>query len=262
MFGTDLIIPKTLVDYCSTREQVLEKMFEAYRMVGACKDALEQLGQYLFPHEYDCRFSEEGFRVELDKLLWRRAFDYTGFMQLMDREAKSTFLADVDRNPPEFNVQNIRSTFLSISQQADTLFARGLVNVFLRLSERHRSNTKEPFKVNRKAVLTCMVEKDWRKPTVMVSYRSYASEQLNDVDRVFKILDGKKHVPRELEHACNVAFSDVGNGNRYSDDYYLIHGFFNGNMHITFRRADLLDKANKVIGDYYKGNALADGTSR
>lgn len=259
MFGTDIIIPKTLVDYCTTREEVLKKVFEAYRMVDACKDSLEQLGQYLFPSDYDCRFSEEGFRKQLDQRLWRQAFDYTGFMQIMDREAKAEFLAEVDRNPPAFTVQNIRSTFLSISQQAETLFARGLVNVFLRLSDKHKSNTKEPFKVNRKAVLTYMVEKDWRKPTVMISHRSYASEQLNDIDRVFKMLDGKKHAPRELEQACNVAFSEAENGNRYHDDYYEIRGFMNGNLHIIFKRADLLDKANKVIGDYYNGSALADG---
>jgi len=259
MFGTELIIPKTLIDYCTAREQVLVRMEEAHAIIDGCKEALEQLGPYLFPGDYDRRFSISDFRTKLDQRLWHQAFDHTGFMQLMDREAKARFMDDVERAPPPFTIENIRSTFLSVAQQADEMFARGLVNVFLRLSDRHKTNTNEPFKVNRKAILTSMAEQDWRRPTVHISYRSYASEQLNDIDRVFKILDGKKHTPRTLELACNAAFADESNPNRYSDDYYEIRGYRNGNLHITFKRQDLLDKANRIISDYYEGSALANG---
>lgn len=257
MFGTDMIIPKTLVDYCTTRDRVLAEMKQANQMIDGCKDQLEQLGPYVFPPDFAARYTDEDFRIELDKRLWRQAFDYTGFMQLMDREEKAKFMEEVERKPPPFTLQNIRSTFISVAQQADTMFARGLVNVFLRLSDTHKSNTNEPFKVNHKAILTYIVEQDWRAPTVKVSYRSYASEQINDIDRVFKILDGQKHQPRALELAINAAFSIRENRNTYSDDYYLIRGFKNTNMHITFKRDDLLEKANKIIGDYYHGQALA-----
>ena len=86
----------------------------------------------------------------------------------------------------------------------------------------------------------------------MVCYRSEA--KINDIDRVFKVLDGKSHIPRSLEMGINGALIDK---KIYEDDYYRIKGFKNGNMHIEFKRQDLLDKANLMIHKYYKGRALA-----
>jgi hypothetical protein len=258
MFGQELVIPKTLVDYCNTRDRVLEQMARANQIIELCQEELKQLSPYLFPSEFEiCGYSDKNFKMHLDRRMWRQAFDYTGFMQLMDRQEKQKFLAELEKQPPEFTIENIRSTFLSVMQEADNLFARGLVNVFLRLSDDHKSNTNEPFKVNHKAVLSGMVQRNWGKDTVMVNYYNWASEQLNDIDRVFKVLDGQKHQPRALETACNAAFSDLAKPNTYSDDYYLIRGYLNGNMHITFKRDDLLEKANKIISDFYNGAALA-----
>lgn len=257
MFGTEIALPKGLADFCAAREDAIQKMAATLATIQDVNDLLEQVGNYLVPTDFNIRSTISDLTRDLDKRLWREAFDHTGFMQLMDREEKQKFMNDVERAPPPFTMENIRSTFLSVAQRADEMFARGVVNVFRRLSDDHKSNTDEPFKINHRAIICGMVQRNWRQPTVLVNYHSWASEQLNDIDRVIKVVDGKKHTPRELEIACNRAFDDRSTNNTYSDDYYLIRGYLNGNMHITFKRDDLLEKINRIIGEYYHGTALA-----
>ncbi len=253
----ELVIPKTLLDFCAARGRVLSKITQAYGLLEKADVELRSYYSYGLPHSAKPRDGLDSVTRELDRDLWRTAFDKTGFMQLMDAEAKSKFMAEVEANPPEFNEGNIRATFLSLAQDADKMYARGIVNVFLKLSKHHKTNTSEPFKVNERAVLSHMVQQEWQSTRVRVHYSHHASEKLNDIDRVFKTLDNKKHEPRALEHAVNAAFRGGAKLNFYEDEYYQIRGFLNGNTHIRFKRTDLLDKANRIIHDYYHGQALA-----
>lgn len=249
----DLMIPKTLLDYCAIREKVLFKIERAYSLLEEAKTEFKEICQHGLPYDSTPRNGFTETQKAIEETLWRTAFDKTGFMQIMDAEAKDKFFAEVKENPPAFTEKNIRSTFLSLAQEAELMFARGLVNVFLRLSKDHKTNTNSPFKVNERAVLGYMVEQNWGGG-LRVHYSGHASERLNDIDRVFKTLDDQKHDPRALEHAVNIA---LANSVAYADDYYQIKGYKNGNMHILFKRQDLLEKANKIIHDYYHGSALA-----
>lgn len=248
---TDLAIPTTLQDMCDSRDRALARVKQAEDILASASDELDKIARYAMPYGASMRDSLSQIRKEMDRRLWSAAFDKTGFMQLMDAEAKRRFEADLDKDPPAFTMDNVRSTFASLFQDAETMYARGIVNVFLRLSKAYKTNRKEPFKVARKAILGYMVESNY-SGGLRVGY--YAQATVNDIDRVFKTLDGKQHQPRSLETALNAALQK---GEVYEDDYYRIKGFKNRNMHIEFKRDDLLQKANRIIHDYYNGEALA-----
>jgi len=44
----------------------------------------------------------------------------------------------------------------------------------------------------------------------------------------------------------------------FEDSYYRAKAFRNGNLHLEFKRSDLLDKLNEQIADYYTYDALPD----
>jgi len=254
----ELALPKTLLEFCEVRVRVLNKVSMAYRFLEEADTDMRSYYTHGLGYETRLRKSIEEVAREVDRDLWHAAFDKTGFMQLMDTEAKKKFMAELADKPPEFNEGNIRSTFMSLWQEKDDMYARGIVNVFLCLSKQHKTNNREPFKVNERAILSYMCEKEWNGGRVHVNY-SHAGDRLNDIDRVFKTLDEQKHEPRALEHGINNAFKTGETPNYYADDYFEIRGFLNGNMHIHFKRTDLLEKANRIIHDYYHGQALAAG---
>lgn len=249
---TQLALPTTLTDLLQARTDALRMLLDGRRCIDMARDLLAPHGAYLMPHSRQIREDENRVRIDLDQRMWRRAFDLTGFKQLMDAQAVAEFEKSMHPAPPEFTEANIRSNLIDMQINATDMFRRGIVNVFRALSDDYRTNQKEAFKIGRKVVTSWMVGPSFH--TGLCVRHGLPSDKLNDIDRVMKTLDGKPFQPRELEFAINGALKD---GSVFEDDYYRIKGFKNGNMHIEFKRADFLDRLNEQIADHY-ANALPD----
>ena len=254
----DLVIPKTIEDICETREAVRAKIEMAHKLMNEAEQQLGEISSLSWPYEARPKLSIEQTMQEVDRRLWRNAFDKTGLFQFMDRKAKAEFENSLDKEPPEFTFETVRATLVTTAAGAEAMFKRGLVEFFLLLSKHHKTNTNEPFKVSKRAVMTCMTDCWMGYLQINSSSYSRAMGTFNDMDRVFKTLDGKQHHARELEMSINAAWKE---GEWYEDEYYQIKGFKNGNAHILFKRDDLLEKANKLIHEYYDGQALAEGAA-
>ena len=246
-----IALPTTLTDLLEARENALRLLGQARQIIDRAEKDLKQYGHYLMPGAGKMNGSLELATHQLDRAMWRQAFDLTGFRQLMDTKAINDFERGLEHKPPAFTEENIRSTFVSVYQEKDAIFRRGIVNVFRGLSKDYRTNEAEPFRIGEKVIVDWMVTCDgWRG----LHIRYGAAERLDDIDRVFKTLAGEKFHPRSLETAVNAAWAE---GNLYEDDYYRIRGFKKGSMHIQFKRADLLEKVNDLIAEHYGSNALA-----
>lgn len=251
---TQIALPTTLMDLLKAREDAWRLHLDARRINDMAKQVLDEVGTYLMPRAGQFDDSVERAKRELDASMWRRAFDLTGFKQLMDAEAVAAFERSLEPAPPEFIDSTVRSTFLALHQQAGEMFRRGVVNVFRGLSDEYKTNSSEPFRIGAKVVMGWMIQPGW---TGGLQIRhDKAQDKLNDIDRVMKTLDGKLFKPRELESAMNTAFKA---GAVFEDDYYRAKAFKNGNMHLEFKRPDLLEQLNDQIAEHYASGALADG---
>lgn len=248
---TQLALPTTLTDLLNARETALRLHHDARTLTDKAKATLDAVGTHLMPNSAQFRDYESNVIAELDCSLWRRAFDLTGFKQLMDAEAVAEFERSLSPKPPEFTDSNIRATLIDLHSKAGEMFRRGIVNVFRRLSDDYKTNSNEPFRIGRKAVMTYMVKPAFNRG-LQVDY-GLAGSRLNDIDRIIKTLDKKHFKPREFEYAINVALEK---SEAFEDAYYRVKGFKNGNLHIEFKREDLLDGLNDQIAQHY-GNALA-----
>jgi hypothetical protein len=251
-----IAIPKNIQDICDIRETVRQKVEMVHKLSGESSKILSEITAYAWPYEATPRLSVARTMAEIDRRLWQHAFDKTGLNQFMDAKARREFNNGLDKNPPPFTMETARSTLMDTATAAPGMFKRSVVEFFQGLSGQYRTNTNEPFKVGKRVVCTYMTS-HWHG-YIEVNYGTYSngSAQLNDLDRVFKVLDEKQHHPRELENLVNMAWKQ---GEVYEDDYFQIKGFKNGNAHILFKRADLLQKANKIIHEYFDGSALPDG---
>jgi hypothetical protein len=242
-------------DYCAHRAQVVAMIADYYRMAKLTDATAREVIEYGLGCDAIPRAQQEEAVKDIDRSYWRMAFERTGFMQLLDAESRKKFDNDIQKNPPEFNIGNIRSTFLDLSQNAEKMFNDGIVNVFRRLSGGYMTN--DVFKVGDKIISEYMTEPNWSGGR-RISY-GRGEDEINDIDRVFKILDGKKHQPRELSSALNGVFREKSD---YEDDYYKARTFKNGNLHLWFKRTDLLERVNVIIAQYYGGNAISKGARR
>lgn len=252
-----LALPTTLTDLLVARQDAMRLMEDSRRILKKAEEVLAQYGKNLMPYGARPIESDDRVRAELDRSMWRRAMDLTGFRQLMDAEEVKRFDSGLESMPPEFTEDNIRATFIDLQLRSVEMFRRGVFNVFRTLSDDYRTNAAEPFRIGSKVIMKSMVRLAYRRGLcVRDSMSNCAADKLNDIDRVVKTLDGKPFQPRFLEAAMNAAFE---NCNVYEDEYFRAKGFKNGNLHFEFKRLDLLDKVNEQIADYYAYNALADG---
>lgn len=248
---TQLSLPVTLLDLLKARETALKLHCEARRLNEMARETLDVVGTYLMPRSAQFEQCEARVIADLDCSFWRRAFDLTGFKQLMDAEAVAEFDKSLYPKPPEFNDSNIRATFIDLHARSGEMFRRGIVNVFRYMSDDYKTNSNEPFRIGRKVVMTWMVGPSFKRGLQI--RHGGAGDKMNDIDRIIKTLDGKQFKPRDFEYALNAAFekSEI-----FEDEYYRAKAFKNGNIHLEFKRADLLDGLNEQIAEHY-GKALA-----
>jgi hypothetical protein len=249
----NLALPTTLTDLLLARNDALRLIADARRLTEMAMAKLAPYGTSLFPHGAKIHDDAMKVRRELDDRMWRRAFDITGFKQLMDADAVAEFEKSLCPEPPEFTEETIRATFIDLQISAGHMFRRGVFNVFRYLSDSYRTNAREPFRIGRKVVMTCMIRPSFGCGLCIRSGTS--SDKLNDLDRVVQTLDGKQYHSRTLESEMNLAFSQ---DEIFENEYYRAKAFKNGNLHVEFKRLDLLDKVNEQIAEFYADGALPD----
>lgn len=194
-------------------------------------------------------------RDQLNRSTWRHVIKVTQLDQLMDKQEREAFAAALEGEPPEASVENIAATLDRLLGEADLIWKRGIANVFSTLDRRFRSH--DGFKIGGRIVLSGAIQEfgSWNH------YRR-ADDALFDVERAFYRLDGKE--PPENRYAGGIVVKidegKRGMGMRLSayeveSDYFRVRVFGNGNLHVWFKRKDLVERVNQLLADYY-GAAL------
>jgi len=250
---TDLMIPKTLEEYVERRNQTRDRLESLYTQQAKIEDDLEEFGPYLYPSNAKFRNSLDESIRDMDRSFWRRAFDLTGFANILDAKAKREFENSLEgRQCPEFNMPTIEQTFLELYQTKDDMFRRGIVEVFRYLSPTYKTNQKEIFKIPEKIIVEYIIDRMFCAPCIRYEKR----QTINDIDRIFKLLDGVKFEQESLLTEIQAQFKE-SDGKHFENEYFKMKGFKNGNMHLWFKRHDLLEKVNEQVAIYYGENKLA-----
>lgn len=247
----EIVIPKTLEDYVKAREAVIARYATALHELDLIDDTFSEIYRYGIPGDAKPRLSISEFTKQIDRALWRQAFDATGFNKYMDNKARKDFENSLDREPPAFSIDNIRSTFLTAAQDADMMFNRGVVEIFRYFSKEYKTNQDQTFTIDRKFIVGWIFERRWSGGGLQIRYAS--EPKINDLDRVVKVCAGLDFNPRELESNINKAMKANG---IYEDDFYRIKGFNNGNAHIELKKQSTIDQINECIAAYYGSHAV------
>ena len=148
-----LALPKTLEDLCNDRNHVLNLYQQIHTLLTNIVSTLDSINPFLAP-TYKLRIpSLNEFRQEIDKRLWRLAFEKVDFYKYMDAKTKQKLEDELLTNTPEFTYNNVQETLLTLASQSHKMFIQGIVTVFQSLSQTHKTNTDQPFTINHKAIL-------------------------------------------------------------------------------------------------------------
>lgn len=248
-------IRKTMADYCAARDRVRSLIEQGYRALDLAEQTCTETIRYGFPWGARPKESLEHSLRDLDARFWQSFFEHTGLPSLMDAKAIDEFKRQLgSKETPDFTEPNIQATFLDAYQRREEMFARGVYETFRRVDRKaYRTNEREKFKLGAKLVLTCWFESQWHGDGLSVNYNR--ADDINDIDRCFRVLGGLPYQPGGLRDAMNTHFQRQRD-EPFENDLYKVRGFGNGNAHVWFKRLDLLDKVNETIGAYCDGRAI------
>ncbi len=190
--------------------------------------------------------------MEIDRRCWSNLMERLGFDQLLDETARREFYEGLREAPAPFTTDNCAATFGHIWENRRDLYLRGIATVFSKLDRRFRSH--DGFKIGARLIIDGAMN-EWG------SWERYERrDSLRDVERVFLELDDKAPLPEGLSMAAIVgeaARDRVNLPTVVHGDYFRVRIFKNGNLHIWFERADLLQQVNLLLAEYY-GEAIGD----
>lgn len=183
-----------------------------------------------------------------DTDVWSHIIRTTELERLMDKQAKDQFRQQIRETPPEATVENIVATLEQFMLDAGTIFKRGIAKAFSGLDRRFRSH--DGWKIGSRAIMT-------RAFNETGSWNYYRNERdtIQDIERAFMVIEGKPIPPTYGGLVGAIEESRRGqSGARQSlaeTEYFRARAFQNGNVHLWFKRDDLVDRVNLLLGEYY-----------
>lgn len=185
-----------------------------------------------------------GIRARLDAGAWNRLMHESGLRTFLDFKAREQWDNQIDKlETPPLDLNNIASTFAGLYEQRDTMFERGVIEVFKTLSTGFQTNQPACFGKR----IHCRLRPggghyNWNDGSYLV-----------DLQRVFCILDGKP----EEDHRQNLIQRLSGHREEFRgvlDDVYMkIRWYKNGRAQVTFKRMDLVNRMNDILKRHFPG---------
>jgi len=203
-------------------------------------------GDSIFEKPEDCH-------KMITKNAWRYILNQTGLNHYMTAKRQKELSEQIDNDQlPPLTVENIVGTLQGLAGKIDGLLMESVKEVFNWLRPQNawdngKLKTNHKFFVGEKAIVYG-VERNYRGG-FMVRYRYEGN--FRALGNVFSILDGKGVVkyPDDFYTRFNEAMSKAGAGDKFEDEYFECKCYSNGNLHIKFKRADLLAKLNQMGSD-------------
>jgi hypothetical protein len=197
--------------------------------------------------------SPDEMKKDIRKTAWRAFLDRLEIRKFMSIKDLDKLDKQLDTNTiPEITLEALIEIQTGMINSAPEYAKKMAIEAFEILmpgtSERnpYKTNKKNARrKLGKKVILSWFVEVSCGR--YMVNH--YHDKQLMCVDKVFHTLDGKG-VPRgyntPLVDAINTTQVEIGKG---ETDYFKFWCYRNNNLHLEFKRLDLVQKLNRVAGN-------------
>jgi hypothetical protein len=251
---------KTIDELATVYQAAMDKITTAYTLLAEAQSELRAAFQEDYGG-FDTTDREiyssdplnvcEGIKAKVARTAWRAAIDRLGIRKVLSVKRTEELNDRLDSRSkfiwPAFTTANVMNEFIELSRASSTLLAESVKEVyeFLRpgasFTNKHKTNDKfAKFALGKKVVLTHLMYVDRYFMTVS----PYAEPSLIAVDRVFHALDGKSFE----ENYRSPLLDKMSNATEGETEYFSFKIYKNGNIHLEFKRMDLVDKLNRIAG--------------
>lgn len=185
--------------------------------------------------------ARQAWRVIVDRLELRRAMSIARWERLQRQLEKEKL--------PPITEANVEAFVEDCMSNLRDMLGEAVSEVFEWLRPRRSEyKTNSELEIGRKVVLSRIVDRkhEWTGPGFRVDYDR--QQNLIALENVFNAIDGKGQVGREHYSQLQRAIEASGAAGRGETELFRFRVFGNGNLHMEFRRLDLLTQFNQIAG--------------
>jgi hypothetical protein len=180
---------------------------------------------------------------------WRGMIEKMEVKRFMSSKAIDEMNKNIDRGEglPEITEENVFNLLQSGIQNADKMIQELIEQVANNIrphGDKYKNNSKFQQEIGDKVIFWA-VEFGWNKGKFRVSH--YREDGIRDIQRAFQALDGNGTISKSYLGGLADAINDSPDGNGETE-YFTFKCYKNGNLHLTFKRLDLVKKMNAMIG--------------
>ncbi len=196
------------------------------------------------------RMAKQAWTVLVERLELRRLLSSKRYEELQ----RSIQQGEV----PEITLENVTAFVQGYIDQMLPMHTEAIVEVFDWLRPRQHSRAADYKRngreeVGERVILTYAVERGWGGKMYHVCWGNHTRERLQALENVLNMLDGRGFISKghfsDVQNA--IAESATGHG---ETDLFEFRCHKNGNLHLRFKRRDLLKRFNMRAG----GNAIRE----
>lgn len=255
------IIPRSdIVELEGLYRNAMNKVEAAFAGLLEAEQSLRKAGIF---NSYDgmmCEYSHKGswhgrdvsgYVESTKKMLlvtfWKYVVNRSGVEKLFSVRRQEEFHSQLYSGElPEFTAGNVLAFLQGIADSANTEIEEAVREVYDRFrptmswADQHKTNERNRFAYGEKLIVRSAIQGYY----VSVYYTKW----LWALDKAFHLLDGAG-LPKPGNALVDAIESALGRREKQAEtSYFKAQWFKNGNLHITFKRKDLLDKFNEVGG--------------
>lgn len=269
----------TITELCAAWSQSVADISEAFRLIQDAQNRLNvffddgktHYGMDVFHHRGNYRAPDldkpEQTMAELQRRVWGNLVGRLELRKIMSLERAKELDKQLESGAglPEITVPNIMAMLETTFNQAGTFMEEKVKECYERLRPHECGSMYKGYKTNQKSSLAGVGKKVVLGYAVRHNYRTKGFEvthnrqdELRALDQVFHLLDGK----RKYEGSWAGELCDAIGGqtdsvkNTFETPYFSGRCFRNGNIHLIFRRDDLLQQFNRAAGGARLTNPL------
>lgn len=241
----------------------IEKIEQAKRLVSEAKEAMNEAFQPEKDYRsFDASVSTGSYSTtttDIERLwklqAWSTLVDRVGIRKVMSAKRRKE-LDDILHNLhnpkgadnlPEITEATIIDVLLGYAQSAEEFLEEAIREEYdfwkcHNTRAELKTNLKSLWKLDRKVIKGYMVDQ-WHGGKFEVKYdrRGHVSA----LDNIFHCLDGRGSIQGTNGPLCDTIAKSHGAG---ETDLFAFKCFKNGNLHLEFKRLDLLEKFNEICG--------------
>jgi hypothetical protein len=253
----------TVTELVRVYQKATEDIRKAYSLISSAQKSLNEVymtdggshGLYIrdtsnFRGHFDNpdivlkNLKKDTWRILIDHLDIKRALSIKSRKQLSDQLEKGDL--------PEITVEEVLGFAEAYIENLPRLLEEAIEEVFDMLRPHPRRDkeykTNSQFEIGKKVILSYVIDEPRWSKNFSVQYHS--QQDLTALENVFSALDGRGQMTKDWQSKLQMEIGNTplsGNG-RGETEFFKFRACKNGNLHLEFKRPDLVKRLNEIAG--------------